>query len=349
MATSIEWTATINADGTVTPGETWNPTVGCDRISPGCANCYAKVLHDKRHKAVLGGKHLAAQYQQPFETLQLMDDRIDAPLHWRRPRKVFVNSVSDLFHKDVPDAFIDRVFAVMALAPQHTFQILTKRAERMRDYVNHAGDTGLVGVSHAWANHRPMPNQKLTWPLPNVWLGVSVENQRMADERIPLLLQTPAAVRFISAEPLLGRVDLSRWLVQSCCGNVTDGDYENGEPPQCCGDPLGALDWIIAGGESGPHARPCALEWLEAIVSQCRAARVPVFVKQLGAYVVSEARTAPADHFSDPHSPLLLRSPNGECWAWRARLTDRKGGDIEEFPEALRVREFPREVAHAAR
>jgi protein gp37 len=163
--TSIEWTQ-----------ETWNPTVGCDRISPGCAHCYAKTLHDKRHRAVLDGAQLPAQYLQPFETLQLMPDRLDAPLRRKKPTTYFVNSVSDLFHEDVPETFILDVFSVMQRRPQHTFQILTKRADRMRTVVG-------------WLA-RKFADVGEAFPLPNVWLGVSVENQHFADERIPQLLQT---------------------------------------------------------------------------------------------------------------------------------------------------------------
>jgi protein gp37 len=316
MGTGIQWT-----------DETWNPTVGCDRISPGCARCYAKNLHDKRHKAFLAGKAMAPQYAQPFEVLQTIAARLDAPLDWRKPRKIFVNSVSDLFHEDVPDEFIDQVFAVMALAPQHTFQILTKRAERMRQYVTHAGDTGLVGVSHAWANHRPMPNQSLTWPLPNVWLGVSVENQRFADERIPLLLQTPAAVRFISAEPLLGPVDLNglpdvkgdpSWDV-----SALHGVRECAFGATVSREMIARLDWVIVGGESGKDARPFNLAWGRSIVTQCRAAGVACFVKQLGANPTHDRPT----HLGEALLPLDLR--------------DSHGGDPLEWPEDLRVRQMP--------
>jgi protein gp37 len=357
MSTGIQWT-----------DETWNPTVGCDRISPGCAHCYAKDLHDKRHKAHLAGKAMAPQYAQPFETLQMIASRLDAPLHWRKPRKVFVNSVSDLFHEAVPDAFIDQVFAVMALAPQHTFQILTKRAERMRDYLS--ADVWRERVELAlWDMHTDETTNALPLsapPLKNVWLGVSVENQHFADERIPLLLQTPAAVRFISAEPLLGPLDLN---AVSCLAQhrpkVFCGEPWMSGPVGCTLSALhpghhhaggtewgehGAiiwprtndrLDWVIVGGESGKGARPCATEWIGSLVAQCQAAAVPVFVKQLGAYVVSEERTASLDHFSDPSSPKLLLAPNGEAWAWRAGLRDSHGGDPAEWPEDLRVRQFP--------
>jgi protein gp37 len=177
--------------------------------------------------------------------VQCHEDRLDQPLRWKKPRKVFVNSMSDLFHEDVPDAFIDRVFAVMALAPQHTFQILTKRAERMRDYVRSRtahdgtslGDVAVIArVNGLRGARRRQPqwvsaNELMPWPLPHVWLGVSVENQHFADERIPLLLQTPAAVRFISAEPLLGPINLRRSaspLCPQCRGSGEVVDSESG-------------------------------------------------------------------------------------------------------------------------
>lgn len=170
--TSIEWT-----------DKTWNPVVGCEQISAGCGRCYAKSLHDMRHKAYKSGKQLPAQYAVPFETVQLMPGRLTDPLRWRAPKRVFVNSVSDLFHEDVPFEFIDKVFAVMALAREHTFQVLTKRAERMADYMSGERQAGvsdaartMLGDKGAWLNN---------WPLRNVHIGVSVEDQQRADERIP--------------------------------------------------------------------------------------------------------------------------------------------------------------------
>ena len=222
---------------------TWNPVVGCTRVSAGCDHCYAFALHDRRHaqnrfafraagydsgeemRATLTrdgqGQRLPwpAQYDLPFSRVQLLPDRLDQPLRWRKPRRVFVNSMSDLFHEDVPDEYISHVFAVMAMAPQHTFQILTKRAGRQCDYLREMASDP-EGYAWAWAREasnvfldgREAPRAVETWPLPNVMLGVSVEDQATADERIPLLLKTPAAMRFVSCEPLLEAVDLSRWL-----------------------------------------------------------------------------------------------------------------------------------------
>ena len=229
------------------------------------------------------------------------ENRLLDPLSWRKPSKVFVNSMSDLFHEDVPDAFIDKVFAVMALAPQHTFQVLTKRPERMRAYMsNTRGAEGVICRVNTAGRDIPKGSwwkgEHTSWPWRNVWLGVSVEDQPRADERIPLLLQTPAAVRFISAEPLLGPIHISNQFIPW-------------------------LDWVIIGGESGPYARPCDLAWVRSIVAQCNTASVACFVKQLGARPIAGRMPHPDDMF--------------------IRLASRKGGDPAEWSEDLRIRQFP--------
>lgn len=239
---------------------TWNPVVGCTKVSQGCKLCYAKTLHDRRHKAHLAGKAVAPQYSKAFEVVQLKPERLGAPLSWREPRRVFVNSVSDLFHEDVPDWFIDQVFVVMALAQRHTFQILTKRADRMARYLR-ARDR-VEEIYAQWSTVSGSAPELPAWPLPNVWLGVSVENQQAADKRIPLLLHTPAAVRFLSCEPLLGRVNVLESIPLASAGG---------------------LDWVIIGGESGKGARRFELNWAEFLIDQCRGAGVAVFMKQIGA------------------------------------------------------------------
>ena len=203
--------------------------------------------------------------------------------------------MSDLFHEAVNDRQIADIFAVMASCSRHVFQVLTKRPERMRALLarNLLESIGAVGGRYGDR-----------WPLPNVWLGVSVENQATADERIPLLLDTPAAVRFLSVEPLLGPVDLRTWM-------PPDPEYRPS-----------AIDWCIVGGESGPKARPCRLRWIGAVLDQCTRAGVSAFVKQLGSNV--------------EHHSLMT----GELGS--VALTDRKGGDPSEWPPELRVREFPR-------
>lgn len=320
--TKIEWT-----------DATYNPIVGCAAVSPGCAHCYAAGVARRGMQPA----HVGLVNQRGHWTgeVRLLHERLAEPLHWRKPRRVFVCSMSDLFHDDVPDDFIDRVFAVMALAPQHTFQVLTKRPDRMRKWFDPIGGVmrrDFVGVHAARGSSRMPP---FDWPLFNVWLGVSCEDQQRADERIPLLLQTPAAVRFVSAEPLLGPVDLRLTAGKTCtCTGSCRGRAGLGIGWRCALDEGKRIDWVIVGGESGPGARPCNVAWIRSIVEQCRGASVPVFVKQLGGNnVVSH------DVF-DPPKPLR----NGRFLRERVvrlPLRDRKGGNPDEWPADLRVREWP--------
>ena len=237
----IEWT-----------DETWNPVTGCTKVSAGCKHCYAERLFPRPYPG------------RAFTDVQIHTERLKKPFHWRKPRRVFVNSMSDLFHETVPDEFLDQVFAVMALRPRHVFQCLTKRPERMQRYLNSCAKSveywerqaREFGYTFKFQWEREVIGT-CPFPLPNVWLGVSVEDQEAADARIPLLLETPAAVRFLSCEPLLGRIDL--WLDQYKC-----------------------LDWVIVGGESGPRARSMDLDWTRSLVEQCDNANVACFVKQLG-------------------------------------------------------------------
>ena len=326
--TSIEWT-----------DETWNPIRGCSIVSKGCTNCYA--MKQAHRFSGRGGPYeglTTRTHGGPVWTgkVRLVPELLDAPLRWRKPRRVFVNSMSDLFHGDVPDEFVNKIFAVMALCPQHTFQVLTKRPERMRDYATRARyrspmwREAAVGVaipgveygSAAWfERQRALPS----WPLPNVWLGVSVEDQATADERIPLLLETPAAVRFVSAEPLLWPVDLNR-------------DYFNG---RWFGD---LLHWVIVGGESGPGARPCNVEWIRSIAEQCKAAAAAVFVKQLGVRPAGwcAARLLdPDQEYDDRYCDTAEAGEGPYCGSRCMFLNDRKGADPAEWPADLRVREMP--------
>jgi len=240
--TNIEWT-----------DATWNPVRGCSRVSEGCRNCYAerqaarfKDVGQPFHQFVK--RHVNGEPRWTGK-VELVEKHLDDPLHWKIPRRIFVNSMSDLFHEALPDEVIDRVFAVVTLCPQHAFQVLTKRPERMLSYCSSnatlgrlvslvAKSIGIEGVTVNW-----------TWKddgftgvhFPNVWLGVSVEDQKTADERIPLLLQTPAAVRFVSYEPALGPVDWRQ---------------------------IPHLDWVIVGGESGPGARPFDIAWARNTIAQ---------------------------------------------------------------------------------
>lgn len=265
----------------------WSPTTGCDRVSAGCDHCYAMTLA-KRLKG-MG----SAKYQNdgdpatsgPGFGITEHPDALTIPLRWRKPRRIFVDSMSDLFHAGVSDEFIARVWAVMAACPQHTFQILTKRHGRMRSLLNSPRWPGLVfdavralpdivggaplrhyDAARVWAESPELAGE-LPAPLPGVWLGVSVEDQKAADLRIPALLDTPATVRFLSCEPMIGSVDLGRWT-------VPDG---TGTRP-CIPD----LSWAICGGESGKGARPMDPEWARQLRDQCVTARVPYFFKQWG-------------------------------------------------------------------
>lgn len=353
--TSIEWT-----------DRTWNPVTGCTKVSPGCAHCYAEGVADRfwatqypwvfTGEDSVPGPHGSRTRPRQFTDVQTHEDRLLEPLSWRKPARVFVNSMSDLFHEDVPDTFIDDIFAVMTLCTRHTFQVLTKRPERMRHYLTESIDEegrlarqriglralGLCldhypkrisdGGSTLLATHG-REGEVANWPRKNVWLGVSVENQHFADERIPLLLQTPAAVRFVSCEPLLGPVNLKpgQWM-PPMGGGPKCNIYGLPIPPD--------LDWVIVGGESGPQARPMVLGWARSLVAQCQAADVPVFVKQLGAMpMVSEeswAATGPRVHLLNHRNNR--RVPAGFV---PLKFMDRKGGEIAEWPEDLRVRQFP--------
>ena len=292
----IEWT-----------DATWNPITGCSVVSAGCTNCYAMRLAGTRMKHHPSRAGLTRETERgPVWTgeVRLNDKWLDQPLRWTRPRRVFVCAHGDLFHPAVPDEWIDRVFAVMALNPRHVFQILTKRPERMQEYLNSRAKS----VEHWEKQAREFGYTfKFQWegkfvrtcpfPLPHVWLGVSVEGQEAADARIPLLMETPAAVRFLSCEPLLGPVDLEPGLPLCECG-----DYRASHPGDgpCnlngCGRDLAhgfedcgryrparpALDWVIVGGESGPGARPMKPKWVYQLRDKCVIAGVPFFFKQWG-------------------------------------------------------------------
>ncbi len=333
MSTKIAWT-----------DKTWNPVTGCAKVSSGCKNCYAEGV---------ANRFWATQYPEVdgrprrFTDVLCHPERLERPLHWTKPRRVFVNSMSDLFHEDVPDEFIDRVFAVMALSPQHTFQVLTKRPERMRQYISArrveemskvhrqiimgplfvpaemakgtlfaGGGAGLTGgmasESGRWA-HDP---STFPWPLPNVWLGVSIEDQETADARIPELLATPAAVRWVSLEPQLGPVDFTAIRCPNGC-----------DPPDYCNDcypdgreATGTFDalqadwpfWVVQGFESGPKARPGDVQWARDVRDQCKDAGTAYFLKQLG------------------------RAPHEGGEDWTNRFKSRAGSDESEWPADLR-------------
>lgn len=246
---------------------TWNPITGCAKVSAACKHCYAE-----RDWARLSANPKTVYYKRKFTDVQCHPERLDQPLRWTRPRKIFVNSMSDLFHPDVPDAFIDQVFAVMGLnyvmrETSHIFQILTKRPARMQAYLSDPDTVWRVTRAMKALGPKgglPGENSPPTWPLPNVWVGVSVEDQAAADERVPLLLGTPAAVRWISAEPLLEQVSLKQFI--------------------------GGIEWLVVGGESGSKARPMHPEWARSLRDECKAAGVPFWFKQWGAWMPQSER-----------------------------------------------------------
>lgn len=307
----IEWTDAV-----------WNPTSGCTRASAGCDHCYAFTM-TKRLAAMGQTKYQGLTGKGHFNgVMKTHDDELQKPLRWKKPRRVFVNSMSDLFHDGVPFEFIDKVFSIMAICPQHTFQVLTKRPELMAEYLTTIGqdcrelsswDRGSRLAQWCTDSLSPQQNQNLYdtssagwWEskrMPNVWLGASVENEEQCDERIEHLTKCPAAVRFVSFEPLLESVDpgFRNWADSEKYG----------------------IHWAIIGGESGHGARPCHVRWVRLLVEDCQLAGVPCFVKQLGANCVGA--------FDDNHQRTT----------GRLHLSDRKGGDWNEWPADLRVREFP--------
>lgn len=267
--TRIEWT-----------DATWNPVTGCTKVSAGCKHCYAE-----RDWARLSANPQTRYYGREFTDVQCHPDVLDLPLRWTIRRRIFVNSMSDMFHPDVPDRFIDRVFAVMSLATRHTFQVLTKRPGRAVGYLTEERRYNVEHESYKLSPKAPV-SLAGNWPLKNVHLGVSIEDQATADERIPLLLQTPAAVRWISAEPLLGAIDLT---------NVAPPDIGDGREYAGLNaishhnrSLRGVLDWVVAGGESGPKARPMHPDWVRGLRDQCAAASVPFLFKQWGAWAPQE-------------------------------------------------------------
>lgn len=363
---NIEWTDV-----------TWNPVIGCTPVSPGCLNCYAATMARRLEamgKAEYGPRRvspdgssrigIAAELLEPgTKTIRIADvrngravytgdvrmfeHRLTEPLSWKKPRTVFVCSMSDLFHDAVPFAFIDRVFAIMALCPQHTFQVLTKRPDRMAEYTANPGRLSSVAQAAAWMG-RAEQSMQITWPLANVWLGTSVENQQVAEHRIPHLLKCPAAVRFLSCEPLLGPVNIGRAM---CTCPWPEDAMQTRHLMDCPADTRrpedqrrwAHLHWIIVGGESGHNARPFRPAWARSIVKQCDAAGVPAFVKQMGSHV--EIANDSADEWPDADRiwdtvPANYR-PSHQGEFVRVKLKHSKGSEMAEWPADLRVRQMP--------
>lgn len=305
--TKIEWASA-----------TWSWVTGCTRISDGCLNCYIQSTPPFRieHRKFSGPDIGAAT------GLKLYSDRLWWPRRWRKPRKVFVNSLGDTFHEDVPRDLIAEAFAVMAVCPQHIFQVLTKRHARMRSLLN--DEAFISQVADRAASMEILSGWR--WPLPNIHLGVSAENQKWLDIRVPALLGTPAAVRWISAEPLLGPISFwpddhtghdSDYIGEfpyewSTCLDCSGFEDEDPRVPWTTQEHGIDVDWIVAGGESGPGARPCELDWLRTLRDQCAETGTAFFCKQLGSVLGRQLGAGP------------------------------KGGDWDRWPADLRVREFPR-------
>lgn len=293
--TKIEWT-----------DATWNPITGCSVVSPGCTNCYAMKLAGTRLNSHPSREGLTRETKVgPVWTgeVRFNPQWLDQPLRWKKPRMIFVCAHGDLFAEGVLDEWIDQVFAIMSQAPQHTFQVLTKRPERMRSYLTRPRlEHHLVNALLPLTFPMPTPGRWPHLPLPNVWLGVSVEDQKRAAERIPTLLDTPAAIRWISAEPLLSLVDLTRidqpnagfgpyWINALKAGETgwfaDEAATIRTEPDPLAFSDRARLDWIVAGGESGPDARPMHPDWARSLRDQCAVAGVPFLFKQWGNWTVA--------------------------------------------------------------
>lgn len=265
--TSIEWADKV-----------WNPVTGCNKVSQGCKNCYAERIAHR-----FWG-------DRKFTDVRFHPERLEDPGRWQKPSRVFVNSMSDLFHEDMPNSMIAAVFDEMICHPRHTFMVLTKRPQRALEF---AAWYGIWDVTIA-----------------NIWLGVSVEDQQAADQRIPLLLQTPAAVRFVSCEPLLGSVDLSpyfSWSLENLFAKRREAILKYGGR-----NLIQKLDWVIVGGESGQRARPMHPKWALAIRNQCSMAGTPLFFKQWGEWILAE-NTDGWKTTGDPEFPAL-HPRLGTCW-----------------------------------
>lgn len=305
--TGIEWTES-----------TWNPLRGCTRISEGCRSCYAERIAGRFPDGPFQGFAVRTPNGPRWTgRVELIPSMLGLPLRWKHPRRVFVNSMSDLFHEAVSNDAIAAVFGIMAASPHLTFQVLTKRAQRLAEWFQWIDGYGssrwcVDAAEHYCPDLRPLlPGNSPDWPLMNVWVGVSCENQAMAEARIPWLLQTPAAVRFLSLEPLLEPIDLSHMLITPPMpphyfryGDVLRGWYSD-RPNKCgVGGREPRIDWGIIGCESGPARRPMDLAWARSLRDQCQAGGVAVFVKQLA-------------------------------------INGRVVHDITQFPEDLRVRDYP--------
>lgn len=316
-SSAIEWT-----------DATWNPVTGCTRVSAGCQNCYAERLtatrlaHQPRYAGLATMVNGEARWSNE---IRLHEDLLDQPLRWCKPRRIFVCSTGDLFHPKVPFEFIDKVFAVMALADRHTFQVLTKRPERIAEYLADLDQVESRLSDVLWRERWPMRSEQQVAagrdrldcgvPLPNLWLGTSVEDQAAADERIPNLLRCPAPVRFLSCEPLLGRIELP--IIEDSGEDMGPVERKEwGLPARMMGDIAegigpSRIHWVIVGGETGPGARPMELDWARSIRDQCQTAGVPFFLKQIRGAKKKAPRDATLDGRTWDEMPRLIPAATG--------------------------------------
>jgi protein gp37 len=347
-ATKITWTNRV-----------WNPCRGCSPASPGCEHCYAEAMA----RRFPWGAKVTSKKGRWNGKVELLDAKLGDPLRWREPSLVFVNSVSDLFHPAVPFDFVAAVFGVMAAARKHTFQVLTKRPERMAqffawlqcEWLEARSSSGYnprstqadlctaAAISHGVKPGGPLITASVTamWPLPNVWLGATAEDQLRLDDRWGYLNHCPAAVRFLSLEPMLGPIDLDRklgrWSECPACGEGVKLD-EDGCCATCGEDAYRwGVDWVIVGGESGPRARPCDARWIRNVVAKCRKAEVPCFVKQLGRYALGGPRDIEEVNAIREKREIRRGCPDG---TWRLAL-DGEARLPALWPHDLRVQEYP--------
>lgn len=318
--------------------ETWNPLRGCTRVSAGCINCYAESM-----AARFSGEGL------PYEgtinpetkrwngTIKLVNEHLQDPLRWKRPRMVFVNSMSDLFHEDVPDEFIDQVFAVMTFARQHTFQVLTKRPKRMQEYMSRDPVTPAFLEMFKLRNGIEFVGPMTNCPRKNIWLGVTVENQEAADERIPLLLQTPAAVRWLSMEPLLGAVDLA------LLGTLPRSQHANYTQTH------DLLHWVVVGGESGSNARPMHPDWARSLRDQCAEAGVSFLFKQWGEWHTKAFLASSGTPVFRQFGDFQQWVNKAQTWVQGGICLDHDGRELKNGGDMMRARDdekFPVTIMH---
>ena len=325
---------------------TWNPMHGCSPISPGCKNCWANGM--AKRLAGIGAN--GYDPSDPFK-VTLHHERLAEPLAVKKPSRIGVSFMGDLFHDDVPFEFMDKVFAVMALAPQHTYLVLTKRPERMAEYFADECRWAMIeGAAQAMHHDRTGEDPSL-WlavhELPNLWLGVTVENQEQSDKRIPLLLQIPAAKRFVSVEPMLGPITLNYSqaseefysdFLRGCKNTPLSGEFGGDEYHS---DLPSALDWVVCGGESGPDPRPCHPDWVRSLRDQCMASGVPFMFKQWGEFLPGAEFLKPyvlVDLQGNVYEPGQVPAVNHGRLAAMQRVGKKAAGHlIDEYEEHMEM------------